>query len=85
MHIRRFDFSGFHDLAHWPFTGTCRAQPGGWRRHLTLWWAYRAWPWVREHTTCRLGLHQWCEDWGATPAYTSTLCWFCDEERCDGD
>lgn len=77
----RLDFSQFHDLMHKPFTAACRARPGGWRRHVALWWAYMARPWVRTQTTCRLGRHEWCEDGGARNVYPVQACWFCDVER----
>jgi hypothetical protein len=74
------DFSRFHDLMHKPFTATCRAQYGGWRRHLALWWTFKAWPWVREQTTCRLGLHSWCA--GRTREQGPMwICQYCFGER----
>lgn len=75
----RLDFSQFHDLMHKPFTAACRARPGGWCRHVTLWWTYMAWPRIREQTTCRLGLHVWCAAW--TRHGLIWACEFCDEPR----
>lgn len=38
----KLDFSEFHDLMHPWFSEYCRAQPGGIKRHLSLWWTYIA-------------------------------------------
>jgi hypothetical protein len=40
--IEKLDFSEFHPLDHRPFDARCRSLPGGGRRHLELWWVYKA-------------------------------------------
>jgi hypothetical protein len=77
------DFSQFHDLMHRPFSAACRAKPGGPRRHLTLWWTYRAEPAIQRHTWCRVGVHRWgvVEEYRARRPIRSTVaCTCCAQE-----
>jgi hypothetical protein len=39
--VMKLDFSEFHPLDHWAGDDRCRSMPGGFRRHLDLWWRYQ--------------------------------------------
>lgn len=78
--IRKLDFSEFHDLMHYPFSLYCWRMPGGWARHVALWWEYKATPYIMAHTACRLGHHHWCESFrGDEPL--PDMCWHCGRTR----
>lgn len=57
--IRSISFEYYHDQFHAIGSPTCWRRYGGPRRHVALWWEYRASEWLRARTVCRLNRHRW--------------------------
>ena len=79
LRIVHVDFSEFHDLMHRPFGAYCRSRPGGWRRHLELWWKYIGEPALRRQTMCRVDRHEGSTRTDMLSKETYRACWFCGE------
>jgi len=59
------DVSEFHPLDHWPGDMRCRTLPGGFRRHMSYAWDFKARHWwrIRRRTLCRLRWHNMVDAW----------------------
>lgn len=58
LDVAQLNFDEFHPLDHPVWTRRCREFYGGPRRHLEMWWAFKAHDWLHGHTLCKVGRHR---------------------------